>query len=158
MKFGFIITLLILSFISTSVSARDENEIMNVHETDNEMNNAMLTANNSLPTFIDRFKKPQEGDSNFALKVMVLDEYGVEHFWVTDITITKNEYQGYISNEPRTVKAVTNGQKVTFDSDIVTDWSYDHKGIKQGAFTLKVLIKNMPKEQADYYKKVVGWL
>ncbi len=138
MKFGFLITLLMLSFISTNVSARDENEIINVHETDAEMNNAMLAANNSLSTFIKRFNNPQEGDSNFALKVMVSDDYGVEHFWVTDITIKEKQFQGYISNEPRTVKAVTNGQKVTFYSDIVTDWSYDHKGVKQGAFTLKV--------------------
>lgn len=88
---------------------------------------------------------------------MVSDDYGVEHFWVTDLAITKTGFEGFITNEAKTVKLVSMGQKVNFSSDIVTDWSYDNNGVKQGAFTLKVLLKRMPKEQADYYKKVVGW-
>ena len=148
--------LLLLSSISFA-GERDESEIVNVHETDAEMNAAMLQANQSLKVFIDRFNNPQEGDSDFALKVMVSDEFGVEHFWVTDISITEEGFTGFIANEPQTVKLVDIGQKVNFGPDIVTDWSYDHNGVKQGAFTLRVLLERMPKEQADYYKEAVGW-
>ena len=157
MKQIFLVLFLILFTSILSAEERDENEIINVHETDDEMNSAMLKANESLDIFVNRFQNPQEGDSDFALKVMVSDDYGVEHFWVTDISITDLGFQGFITNEPRVVKLVSMGQKVNFGPDIVTDWSYEHNGVKQGAFTLRVLIKRMPKEQADYYKKVVGW-
>ena len=136
---------------------RDESEIINIHETDAEMNAAMARANQSLDTFINRFKNPQKGDANFALKVIVTDDNGVEHFWVTELSITNSGFEGFIANEAKTVKAVTIGQKVRFERDIVTDWSFDSNGVKQGAYTLKVLLKRMPKEQADYYKKKVGW-
>jgi uncharacterized protein YegJ (DUF2314 family) len=149
--------ILTVSSVFSLAEERDESEIVNVHETDPEMNAAMLKANQSLYTFIDRFNNPHEGDSNFALKVMVSDEYGVEHFWVTELAITENGFSGFISNEAQTVKVVSMGQKVNFGPDIITDWSYDHNGVKQGAFTLRVLIKKMPKEQADYYKNAVGW-
>jgi uncharacterized protein YegJ (DUF2314 family) len=154
-----IILALLLSVSCTVAYAeeRDENEIINVHETDKEMNAAMLKANQSLDKFIDRFNNPREGDSNFALKVKISDEYGVEHFWVTELTITETGFSGFISNEARTVKLVSMGQKVNFGPDIVTDWSYDNNGVKQGAYTLRVLLKRMPKEQADYYKKAAGW-
>jgi uncharacterized protein YegJ (DUF2314 family) len=154
------ILLVLLLALSCSLSLaqhRDENEIIDIHETDVEMNTAMLKANQSLSTFIERFNNPHEGDSNFALKVMVSDEYGVEHFWVTDLEITETGFSGFISNDAKTVKLVSMGQKVNFSQDIITDWSYDNNGVKQGAFTLKVLLKRMPKEQADYYKKAVGW-
>ena len=71
--------------------------------------------------------------------------------WVTDLTISNTGFEGYISNEPKTVKSVSHGQKVNFDSKIVTDWSYNNNGVKQDAYTFVVLLKRMPKEQADYY-------
>ena len=154
-----ILFIIVVAFIQSVSFAeeRDENEIINVHETDTEMNRAMSHANQTLDQFIDRFKNPKEGDSNFSLKVMVSDENGVEHFWVTDISLTKSGFSGYIANKAKTVKIVDIGQKVNFNSKLVTDWSYDHNGVKQGAYTLKVLLKRMPKEQAEYYRKAVGW-
>jgi len=154
-----VVVVLLMMFGSafTLAAERDESEIIDVHEEDHEMNYAMHQANESLDMFIERFKNPKEGDSNFSLKVMVSDDYGVEHFWVSDIAINDAGFVGYIANEAKTVKIVNLGQKVNFGPDIVTDWSYDHNGVKQGAFTLKVLLKRMPKDQADYYKKRVGW-
>jgi uncharacterized protein YegJ (DUF2314 family) len=151
-----VIILLIFNTFALS-EERDESEIINIHETDVEMNNAMIKATQSLGTFIERFKNPKAGDSNFSLKVMVSDDYGVEHFWVTDLKITKTGFEGYIANEAKTVKLVSIGQKVNFEREIITDWSYDSNGVKQGAFTLRVLLNRMPKDQADYYKKRVGW-
>lgn len=153
----FIIFILLFCSVFSYSAERDESEIIEVHETDYEMNNAMLHANKSLDLFINRFKNPKEGDSNFSLKVMISDDHGVEHFWVSDIVIKDAGFEGYIANEAKTVRLVNIGQKVNFGPDIVTDWSYDHEGVKQGAFTLKVLLKRMPKVQADYYKNAVGW-
>ncbi|GAB5478841.1 MAG: DUF2314 domain-containing protein [Marinobacter nauticus] len=152
-----ILVFLLFCSVATSAEERDHSEIISIHETDVEMNDAMMEANQSLDLFVNRLENPLKGDSNFSLKVMVTDENGVEHFWVSDISLTESGFEGYIANEAKTVKVVSLGQKVSFGSDIVTDWSYDHKGIKQGAFTLRVLLKRMPKEQAEYYKKAVGW-
>jgi len=77
--------------------------------------------------------------------------------WVSDLTITKSGFIGNIANEATTVRSVSLGQKVNVVFDNITDWSYNNGGIKQGAFTLRVLLKRLPKEQAEFYRKAVGW-
>lgn len=149
--------LLALAACFSFAEERDVNEIVNVHEQDVAMNAAMLHANQSLETFTERLQNPREGDSDFALKVKISDEHGVEHFWVTDIAITPNGFEGVVANEARTVEVVDIGHKIKFARDLVSDWSYDSHGVKQGAFTLRVLLKMMPEDQADYYRKTVGW-
>ena len=159
MKVYILLIAAIFSFLpAVSVSEeRDHNEIVDVAEQDVEMDQAIKKARTTLPNFIKRFHSPKKEDANFALKVIVEDEFGVEHFWVTEIEIKNDTFVGYIANEPRRVKSVKNGQRVNFNKDIVTDWSYDHKNVRQGSYTLKVLLARMPKDQADYYRKQVGW-
>lgn len=141
----------------THTNERDENEIIDIHETDVEMNNAMKKAKDTLSVFLDRFRNPHEGDSEFSLKVRVEDDSGVEHFWVSDIEIKGDVFSGYIANEPRRVKIVNFGQKVNFGKELISDWSYNHNGVRQGSYTLRVLLNRMPKAQAEYYRRQVGW-
>jgi len=149
--------LLLLVAFSSFAEERDVNEIINVRESDEQMNAAMLQARESLDLFVSRLQNPEQGDANFALKVEIADAHGVEHFWVSDIQVTDTGFQGVVANEPRVVQAVALGQPIRFARDLVSDWSYDSHGVKQGAFTLRVLLKMMPEDQADYYRKTVGW-
>lgn len=149
--------LLLLVTCSSFAEERDVNEIINVRESDEQMNAAIHQASESLDLFVRRLQNPEQGDANFALKVEVADEHGVEHFWVSDIQVTDTGFQGIVANEARVVQAVELGQPIRFARDLVSDWSYDHEGVRQGAFTLKVLLERMPEDQADYYRKAVGW-
>jgi uncharacterized protein YegJ (DUF2314 family) len=154
------ITLILLLFSSLAIAdpdERDRSEIIDVYETDIEMNNAIQKARDTLQDYINRLKNPQENDSDFALKVQVEDENGVEHFWVSEVEINKDGFIGYIANEPKLVKSVKYGEKVSFNKDIITDWSYDINGVRQGSYTLRVLLGRMSKNQAAYYRKQVGW-
>jgi uncharacterized protein YegJ (DUF2314 family) len=143
--------------LTLHAEVRDHNEIIKIAEVDTEMDLAMENARNTLPEFIERLNNPLQGDKDFSLKVMVEDDYGVEHFWVSDISVKEGVFEGFIANEARTVKVVTVGQKVSFNKDLVSDWSFSNNGVRKGSYTLKVLLKRMPKEQADYYKEAVGW-
>ena len=136
---------------------RDHSEIINVHEDDVEMNAAMQQARDTLPEFVQRFHEPEAGDSDFALKVRVEDEYGVEHFWTTDLEERAGGWTGVVANDPKTVRSVEIGETIAFEESEVSDWAYDHEGVRQGSFTLHVLLDRMPKEQAEYYREMVGW-
>ncbi|MBZ9558930.1 MULTISPECIES: DUF2314 domain-containing protein [unclassified Modicisalibacter] len=148
---------LVLFSATAWAEERGRSEVIEVPRNDVEMNKAIQKARESLDVFVERLKSPQDGDSNFTLKVAVTDEQGTEHFWVSDISLTSSGFEGVIANEAEVVKAVSLGQKVSFDADVVSDWSFEHNGVKQGAFTLRVLLERMPEEQAEYYKQVVGW-
>lgn len=150
---------LFLAFSCTTAfaDAQQNDEVVMISQDDNEMNQAMQQAYDSLDSFIARLQNPQAGDENFLLKVRVEDENGAEHFWVTDIAITEDGFSGVIANQAQIVKLVDYGQGVSFGKDIVSDWAYDQKGVRQGAFTLKVLLKQMPQEEADAYRTLFGW-
>ncbi len=155
-----ILFLMIFGMSDLNAAAKDaesKNIIINVAETDKEMNKAIKEARDSLALFIKKFKSPSDDESNFALKVKIEDSYGVEHFWVTSIDIKGNSYSGIISNDARTVKSVKLGDVIKFSNLDISDWSYDKKNVRQGSYTLKVLLKRMPKEQADYYRSIIGW-
>jgi uncharacterized protein YegJ (DUF2314 family) len=143
--------------LGNSEEVRDHSETIDVHETDHKMNVAIKNAIQTFPEFLDRYTNRKETDTEFSVKVMIEDQYGVEHFWVSDIEIKEDMFVGYIANEPQQVKSVVLGQKVNFQKQIISDWAYNDNGIRQGSFTLKVLLNRMPKGQADYYKRIIGW-
>lgn len=151
---------LFLAFTCTKALADTQNnkdEVVMVSTADTEMNQAIQAAYASLDTFIAHLQNPKDGEENFMLKVRVEDENGAEHFWVTDISIVDDGFTGVIANEAQIVKLVDYGQPVSFSREIVSDWSYDQQGVRQGAFTLKVLLKQMPATEANNYRQLLGW-
>ena len=150
--------MLFFSLSSFAQGVRDENEIVFVGATDPDMVAAIRGARTGLDDFLKLAISPPDGSSGFKIKVVVKDANGVEHFWVTPFNPKGDAFEGRLANDPRVVRSVRAGQLIQFTRNEVSDWGYVKDGRQVGSYTICVLFKKMPREQADYYRKNHGFM
>ncbi|WP_442288058.1 YegJ family protein [Variovorax sp. M-6] len=143
--------------ISAAAQQRDESEVVFVGTSDPEMVAAMRQARTTLPDFLKLAAAPPSGTDNYKLKVMVIDGDKTEHFWVTPFKALPEGFAGAIANDPKIVRNVKAGQIVRFNESLISDWGYTKDGKQVGSFTVCVLFKRMPAEQAEFYRKNHGF-
>ncbi|MFC4818883.1 YegJ family protein [Dokdonella ginsengisoli] len=137
--------------------ARDENEVVLVERGDADMTAAIAQARAKLDEFLVVAANPPAGTSDFKLKVAVRDGEDTEHFWVTPFRVAGKGFKGTLANEPQIVSNVEAGEEIEFSRADVSDWGYTKNGRQVGSYTVCVLFKQMPKEQAEYYRKNHGF-
>jgi len=142
----------------SSAEAQTDSNIAMVNESDGPMNRAIAEAQRTLPLFLERLASPVSGDSNFVVKVKVAESSGVEHLWVSGITRSDSLFSGIVDNEPQFVSSVVYKGKINFTQNDISDWAFtDSLGVRQGSFTVKVLLKGMQSQDAEAYRKLFGW-
>jgi len=148
--------LLIGSLSSCSRQAREDG-IINVEANDAEMESAIATAREKLPQFWQVFTHPEKGESDFSLKVKIKDSHGTEHFWVTEIERKEDgKIFGVINNDPEIVKSVKLNDRIAVPEGDISDWLYSRDGKMVGNYTLRVLFKQMPPKEVQYYKQMMA--
>ncbi|WP_431274674.1 YegJ family protein [Variovorax ureilyticus] len=143
--------------VSATAQQRDESEVVFVGTTDPDMVVAIKQARATLPDFLKLAANPPSGTEGYKLKVMVIDGDKTEHFWVTPFKALAEGFAGAIANDPKFVRNVKSGQIVQFDESLISDWGYTRDGRQVGSFTVCVLFKKMPADQAEYYRKNYGF-
>jgi len=118
---------------------------------------AVREAQRTLDDFLQLAAAPPAGTQGFRVQVMVEDEHGIETFWITHFRVLDQGFVGEVANEPRVVKSVTWGQQLRFSREQITDWGYLRNGRQVGSFTVCALFKQMPAEQAAYYREEHGF-
>ena len=129
-----------------------KDRVIYVPSDDPEMNAAIAKARSTLSEFWKAVEAGNPNESDFALKVMIVDGPEVEHFWLTDVARSGAGYVGTISNDPNSVSNVTARQRYEFSEEEISDWLYFRNGKMVGNETMRPLLKRMPKEQADQYR------
>lgn len=141
----------------SSAQERDESEIVMIGTTEPEMVDAIRTARAGLDDFLALANSPSTGTEQFKLKVMIRDGDATEHFWVVPFRPTGTGFEGVLANDPKVVHNVKAGQQIQFTRNQISDWGYSRNGRQVGSYTVCVLFKKMPPEQADYYRKNHGF-
>ena len=149
--------LALLPALSSGQAKRDENEVILVPNADREMQKAIDEARRTLDEFLALSANPPPGVSGMKLKVMITDRNGTEHFWVTPFRRRGADFQGTLANEPKIVRNVRAGQQIDFKRSEITDWGYVRDGKQFGSYTVCVLLKRAPKDQAEYYRREHGF-
>jgi uncharacterized protein YegJ (DUF2314 family) len=155
--FRFLVTVAAIWSNTVVAQQRDESEVLLVGTTDPQMVAAIREARATLDGFLALAASPPAGTENFKLKVMVKDGSNTEHFWVTPFRPTAEGFEGILANDPRIVRNVKAGQTIRFAKAEISDWGYVRAGRQVGSFTVCVLFKKMPADQADYYRKNHGF-
>jgi uncharacterized protein YegJ (DUF2314 family) len=138
----------------TSCSQKTEkDQTIEVSEADPEMEAAIAKARETLPQFWAAFENPKNKESDFCLKVEISDRNGVEHFWMNEIERKTGKIFGSINNDPNVVQSVKLGQRMEIPEDKISDWLFYREDKMVGNFTLRVLLKKMPREEAEFYQK-----
>lgn len=133
-----------------------QDRVVNVDADDPEMTAAIAKARETLPHFWAVFANPTRGETNFSLKVKITDKQGTEHFWATDIEARDGKTVGTISNEPNVVRRVKLGDRIDIPQADISDWLYLREGKMIGNYTVKALFKQMPADEVERLKAVMG--
>jgi uncharacterized protein YegJ (DUF2314 family) len=133
------------------IERKGEPTIYSTPSDDREMNNAILTARNSLEQFKVALESNSYDTSKFALKVRFKTATGAEHIWATSITYHEGNYFGIVDNLPNLVTQVKLGEKYKIEMKDITDWMYVDKGILRGGYTIKLIRSRMPQEEKNKF-------
>ena len=154
MKFA--LTLLLFSGLSyADDKIADQHKMVSVQ--DKNMVMAMEKARSTLDSFLALSRNPPAGATGFKLKVMMSDDNGVEHFWMTPFKEVNSAFAGILSNEPKVVKSAEWGKIYAFKREQISDWGYELDGKQMGSFTVCALFKSMPQDEVTRYKKDYGF-
>jgi uncharacterized protein YegJ (DUF2314 family) len=134
----------------------NDDQTIGVSENDAEMNAAIAKARDSLTNFWQIYEKRSHGESDFSLKVKVLDKEKVEYFWVVDIERIDGKIFGTINNDPDIVQNVKLGDRINVNEADISDWLYLQNKKMVGNYTLRVLFKQMPKQEVEKYKQMLA--
>jgi len=143
-------SLLVLSGPALAEEVPDQ--VIRVSGEDQEMNEAIAKARDTLDDFLALAAHPPRGAHDFKLKVKFEDAHGVEHMWVTPFEVEGERFSGTLADDPETIRSVRAWQTVTFSRADITDWGYESGGKQVGSFTVCVLLKHMPAAQAEQYR------
>jgi uncharacterized protein YegJ (DUF2314 family) len=130
---------------SNKIEREGEPTIYGVKSEDEEMNAAILQANETLDDFKKGLLDPT-ADSH-ALKVKFSNEKGIEHMWIGDIVYKDGQYSGILNNEPEYITEYKSGDKIEVDASKISDWIYLVNGKLHGGYTLRVLRDRMTEEE-----------
>ncbi|MEO6003781.1 MAG: DUF2314 domain-containing protein [Opitutus sp.] len=148
--------LLLLVVSTLRLHAADDHIVM-VDKVDQEMNGAIDEARRALPLFWRGFKEPAVDESEFYLKLAISEHEQTEHFWISDIKRKSGHWVGLIANDPEIIASVKFGQQVVIDEARISDWKYLKAGRTKGGYTIAVLLRRLPKAEAEEFRKQLGW-
>jgi uncharacterized protein YegJ (DUF2314 family) len=157
-----VLTLVFAAFSVAACSRRDSPKsaasssgppVIDVEDDDPEMARAIREARETLPEFWSRLESPQEGDSDFSLKVKWEDETGTAYVWLSQIERTGDKIYGRLENESDAVKSTHAGERVLVNEVDISDWLYMRNGKIVGDRTTRLLLAKMAPEEVEAYQR-----
>ena len=128
----------------------DDPPVIDVRAADAEMNAATAHARDTLPTFWASYDAPKPTESGHCLKVRFTGDGYVEHIWMADLEkLPDGNYSGRFSNGPTNLPGKDIGDQAEFEHADISDWMFMRNEKIVGGETIKLLLKSMPKEDAD---------
>src|SRR6516162_9915048 len=113
----------------------------------------MRKAQSTLADFLKVAAAPKPGTLGFSLKVAVREGERVEYFWITPFTNNGSQFSGEINNTPHVFHSLKLRQNAQFDIEY---WLYNEKDMMRGNYTDCALLKSVPKNEAEEFKKTYG--
>jgi uncharacterized protein YegJ (DUF2314 family) len=130
-------------------TAQQEPRVVMVPEKDPEMAAAIAKGRDTLPRFWQALDKPQPNEDGFALKVgLPTDSGGSEHIWANGIERKDGKIFGTINNVPKNLKKIRFGQRIEIPEPLISDWVFHRSGRIVGGYTIRALLKRMPRDEA----------
>lgn len=150
--------------MSLSACGGDAQTIEREGEPDLIMNDAsdpaMVAATQKARGSLDHFwtvLEAAEDTDTFAIKAgLDTNDGSLEHIWIADLSRDGKVMSGVLANQPYNIVGDPDlGDKVTFRTNQVTDWSYIEGEKMRGHYTTRVLMKNMPSNEAAQMESIL---
>jgi uncharacterized protein YegJ (DUF2314 family) len=115
------------------------------------MKAAIAKARATLPAFWASYEAPKPSETDHSLKVRFSTPRNTgEHIWIADVKrLTNGSYSGRLANRPQNLPGKREGDLVEFKDSDISDWTFTRNGKIVGGETIKLLLKTMPKADAE---------
>lgn len=138
-----------LSLLTTLPAARAQ--VIDYRSSDDAMNAAMGKARGTLPVFDEAFRA--KSAERYSVKVAIpASGGGNEHIWMDVTGIEGGDYRGRIANKPVRIPKMQRGDSYRAKADKISDWAYVQGGKMHGHYTTRVMLKDLPPEQAREFE------
>ncbi len=131
---------------------RDPDTLVRDGYDEQEMKEAIQRARSELPKFIAALEA--RSGSDFAVKAPISQGKQPEHFWLTSVSVRKDQFEGEIGNDPGIIKGVKMGQKWTVGTNEISDWMFLRDEKMHGNYTMRPLLKTMDPAKAREWKRL----
>ncbi len=134
--------------------------VMSFESDDPVMNGAISDARRTLPMFYDKLAASDLTQDVLLLKVaMPYERDGAtshEHIWVAVTGRDGETFDGLLANDPVHID-YAQYDPVRFTEADVSDWLYyNENGLIEGAFTMRVMLKDLPEDRAEEFRKAMA--
>lgn len=117
------------------------------HTGDADMNGAKKKAYATLPRFHELIKAGTRG--TYTVKFPLTQNGETEHIWMQLIDFRDGAYVGLLANDPVNGSDYRMGDEMTVAAADVEDWMVNTGTEMYGGYTVRVMLGEMPKEEAD---------
>ena len=133
-------------------------DVTMVSDDDPIMQAAFKKAADTLDEFLALSAAPKPNTDSYAVKVAISHMGRTEYFWITPFTQSEDEFSGRISNTPRYVTTVSEGQEIQFGHGDIVDWTYENTLEQRtyGNFTACALLAHESEEEAAAVMREYG--
>jgi uncharacterized protein YegJ (DUF2314 family) len=140
-----------LGVIAMDVRAEDRSPVVNVPSGSAAMSAAIAKARATLPAFWASYEAPKSSETGHSLKVRFANSTNDgEHIWIAEVKkLGEGRYAGRFANDPRYLPGKKAGDAVEFREADISDWMFMRSGKIVGGKTSRVLLKSLPKADAD---------
>lgn len=152
MQFGFAVPFICIALCG-GAEPTPETLVKSGYDT-KEMDAAVARARREVDSFIKELANPT--GKNHAVKAPIKDGKDTEHFWLTDVSFNDGQFEGEINNEPGIVKNVRLGQRWKIKKEEISDWMYMKDEKMYGNYTIRPLLKTMPKKEAEQIRSILA--
>ena len=138
------------------IERSNEPDIHMLNDSDKEMNDAILLAQQTFNKFEKAYKENNDDYKDFSIKMPFKSTNGYEHIWITDITYENNEFQGVVNNSPAFTREVNIGDTIIIDTKNISDWMYVENGKLRGGYSIRAIRDKMSASQKKEFDNGFG--
>lgn len=125
---------------------------------DEEMNNAIRQAQDTLEQFLTVLQAPKPNQTDFEIKVHYdLPGDGGEHIWVNNLQFKDGQIHGLLYNDPVAIPEYSFGDPITVYPNAITDWKYVEDGKLVGGYTIRVIFKHLTPAEHEDFAETMGY-
>jgi uncharacterized protein YegJ (DUF2314 family) len=141
----------VLDLAMTGIRSEEHSLVINVPTGSAKMSAANAKARATLPAFWASYEASKPSETGHTLKVRFSNKTNNgEHIRMAEVKeLADGRYSGRLANEPRYLPGKRVGDLVEFKEADMFDWMFMRDGKIVGGETIRVLLKSLPKADAD---------
>ena len=108
---------------------------------DPELAAAERAAIDKLAEFRAALEHPAEAAQNFEIEAVIDEGALAERLWLREVRPSKDGFEGSVSQQPKLLKSVQQGQELHVPTAQVVDWAFEDRGKPRGGETRLIAMR-----------------